>query len=200
MIKVTLEFHTVDEAIVGLSKLVGVALSKAATGSAVEPSTPAARTRKGRNDKGQSRGPHKTPDAPINANATVQAGTRNPVGSGVAAAGTTSVTDPSNAGTSATLTSTPDNVPAVAPKTAASASIVSSVENQGAIPAGTPAAAAPKQEDAQAAISKLFEGKGLPTCMAVLSRHGVNTIRELKPEQYAQFIEDCKRVLDGGDV
>ena len=69
MVKVTLEFSTVDAAIVALGKLVGGAPARAAatpviTQVAITPpaATPEAppRTRRGRSDKGEKRGPYKT--------------------------------------------------------------------------------------------------------------------------------------------
>jgi len=73
MVKVTLEFSTVDAAIVALGKLVGGAPARAAatpviTQVAITPpaATPEAppRTRRGRSDKGEKRGPYKTAATP----------------------------------------------------------------------------------------------------------------------------------------
>lgn len=53
-------------------------------------------------------------------------------------------------------------------------------------------------DDAQAAISKVFNGKGIELALQVLSRSGVKRVGELKTDQYAQFIADCTRVMEGG--
>jgi hypothetical protein len=55
-------------------------------------------------------------------------------------------------------------------------------------------------EDVQAALEKLFEAKGMGICLEVLSRYGAKFGRELKPEQYADFIAHAGKVAAGGAV
>lgn len=157
MIKVTLEFETVDAAIVSLSKIVD------------DPVAPAAKPRKGRADAGKVRGPYKGP--------TILEKT--------AAAGLT--------------IPPPPDVPAVAPKPVApdaGPALAATSPAASAAPAATVLTAA----DAQQWVAKLFEAKGLSTALDVLSRHGAKAVRELRPEQYGQFVADVKRVLEGGVV
>lgn len=69
-----------------------------------------------------------------------------------------------------------------------------------------PAEAAPQAgkvfvaADAQAAIEKLFEAKGLEVSLQVLSRFGVKFIRDMKPEQYGPFIDLAEKVIAGAEV
>lgn len=189
MIKVTLEFDSVDATIVALSKLVGVVPSKAVNPATIKQHAETApaiqdtpNKRRGRSDKGQPRGSYKVGAATTSA---------APVANGSAQADASLTAGPKP--------STQDSAPAVAePKPAAP---VSSPGVAHEIPSTTgvaPAAAAPKTADAQAAVAKLFEAKGLAAAMDVLSRYGAKAVRELKPEQYAPFIADVDRVLAGG--
>lgn len=54
--------------------------------------------------------------------------------------------------------------------------------------------------DAQAAIEKLFEKKGLEVSRQVLSRFGVQKLKDLKPEKYAEFIDLAEKVIAGAEV
>lgn len=56
------------------------------------------------------------------------------------------------------------------------------------------------QEDAQKAVERLFEARGMPTCKAVMSEYGVNRVRDMKPEHYAKFVAHADKVLAGGEV
>lgn len=56
-----------------------------------------------------------------------------------------------------------------------------------------------KIEDVQKSVEAIFDQHGMETCRALLSRFGVSRARDLKPEQYAAFIAEAKRVLDGKD-
>lgn len=56
------------------------------------------------------------------------------------------------------------------------------------------------QEDAQKAVERLVEAKGVPTGLAVLGRYGVKRIRDMKPEHYAKFIKHADEVIAGGEV
>lgn len=183
-VKVTLEFESVDLAIVALDKLVGtVPLKRAeARASSAPAAVPATRTRKGRSDAGQARGPYK--DTTGAGAGTVPTASSN---------GQAAVTDTGNAGTAATLPSTPAEQ---APESA--------VVQSGAHPApavgGTPVVSNPavKIELVQAAIQKLYDAKGMVPAREVLSRYGVNAVRDAKTEHYALIIADCERVTAGG--
>lgn len=56
------------------------------------------------------------------------------------------------------------------------------------------------QEDAQKAVERLFNVKGMKTCREVLSRYGVEKVRDMKPEHYAKFIKHADEVIAGGEV
>lgn len=68
--------------------------------------------------------------------------------------------------------------------------------------APAPAAPLPEatQEDAQKAVERLFEAKGMPTCKAVMSHYGVNRVRNMKPEHYAKFVAHADKVIAGEEV
>lgn len=199
MIKVTLEFENVDAAIVGLSKLVAVPLKVASESArksdsaAQAPGTATKPPRRGRSDKGQPRGSYSHGQ---NAGAAGSAaGTDN----GAAPAGVLEVTDAGKATVEvANLTSTvsgPVSVaPAPEPAAPASSSGLTHEITQSSTVVAT-GAAVPKIGDAQAAIAKLFETKGLSAAMDCLSRYGAKAVRELKPEHYAPFIADVNAAL-----
>jgi hypothetical protein len=189
MVKITLEFPGVDEAIVALGKLVGASVKAAKPAAAIAQGAPAPdapTTRRGRADKGKPRGPHKPAEPSANAGATGSATAGQP-----GPAGPQASTDPHRAGNDAgvTLTSA-DPVHPVAPAAAqpAPASVAG------------PAAAVLPEAEAQAALEALFNGKGLVTAQEVLSRFGVVKLRDLKPAQRAEFIAKAKAVLAGEAV
>lgn len=51
-----------------------------------------------------------------------------------------------------------------------------------------PATAAATQEQAQAALEALFATKGLPTAQTTMALFGVSRLRDMKPEDYGQFV------------
>lgn len=67
-------------------------------------------------------------------------------------------------------------------------------------PESAPAASAPTQGDAQAALEKLFSAKGMEICREVMSRYGVQRLKDMKSEQYADFIQHAEKVLAGGEA
>lgn len=178
MIKVTLEFPSVEAAIASLGKLmVGapVAQKAAASGPATagapvaeqapvaapaSPTTP--KSRKPRADAGKKRGPHNADSA----------GTST----GEAPKGDAAPASPSGS----------------APETAAP---VAPAEGDKPQPSGVtpPAAAAPSEADAQAALEKVFAGKGLQAAQATLAQFGVTRLRDIKPEDRAQFIAAAEK-------
>jgi hypothetical protein len=165
MVKITLAFDSVDQAIVALGKLVGTPAAKPASDK------PA---RKPRNDAGQPRGPHasraapeKAPTIPVVASATAQPAAEN--GGNVQSA----VPDPSKA-TDKAANST--STPAPAPK--------------GAEPApATNATPGTTLEQAQAAMEKVYKAKGVDTAKQILARLGTNRVKDIKPEALGQFVK-----------
>lgn len=176
MIKVTFEYATVDEAIVALAKLVGVPQSKApltaSTGGSNATGGAASQpsTRRGRSDKGQARGSYKNPPT-------------------VAAAPV--VPEPVVSPTTGAVAIPEPAAPAQAP-------VASTVANP-PLESGS-GAAAHTVKDLLEAIGKVFNTKGLPVALQVLSRFGANTYRDIKPEQYAEFIKHAVFVSEGGAV
>lgn len=69
-----------------------------------------------------------------------------------------------------------------------------------AAPAGVPpVVAAPdlKLEDAQAAVERLYAAVNAEACIALLARFGVKRVRDLKKDQYAEFISDAEKAAKG---
>lgn len=210
MVKVTLEFSTVDETIVALGKLVGTPLKVAsgpARGSVAQaPGVPTTsfvapkpnKARRGRSDKGQQRGPYKTDAATMSGGAA-----GHPVDTGndelkLSSVGVLGVTDTGKAAVEAAnlISTVPSPVP-VAPepiKTAAPDVPTTSGLIQ---PAETPAAAVPvyKQADIQAAVQKIFAEKGLDTALRLMQQFGATSYSKIKPEQYVEFMTKVGEVL-----
>lgn len=196
-VQVTLTFNSYDEAIVALGKLVGAGNGKVVAQPKVTPAGPhtdvppalATRTRKPRSDAGQPRGSYKARNEP----AAPQQG------------------EPANAVTPAVL--------AAGPAPAAEAAAPEPVRNSQTANAGAPAepsapvtqaanppaASAPSEKDAQAALEKLFNdkakaggnGAAIQAAKDLLSRYGVQKVRDLPAERRAEFIKECEA---GGTV
>lgn len=174
MVKITLEFKSVDEAIVALGKLVGIKTSaapqekvNAAQSSVVPAAAVESGKRKPRADKGQKREPYKPREQEAAApekDGTVQS-------------------DRGTGKTGSALTLTP----------AAGAPDVAS-------PPAALGAKTPHEIDVQAAVEKLYGEKGYDTTLAALSRYGVKRGKDLLPEHRANFIADVARILAGGAV
>lgn len=174
MVKVTLEFTSVDVAIVALGKLAGapvkanipvaaavVSVGAESTAAPVASATKPAR--RGRSDKGQARGPNA---ATLGANAAPDA---VPAVADTAGAGTQ--TAPSNVGEKpATLTATP--------------------------PAPAPASGTTPQQATEAVFNK----HGAQIAMNMLARFGVKRVRDMKIEQHAEFVTFAAKVLETGSV
>jgi len=174
MIRVSLDFSSVEQAIVALGKLGDVGQKKdspktSPTGqiaqaitvsdmSAVDsmPADKKTPKRKGRADKGVKRGSYKD--------------------TGPAA--------PSPAGVETSVVTAADPVPTpVAPATP------SPVAPNAAV---APDAAGPT---AQAVLEKLFDTKGMEVARAVMARFGVKRLRELDPSKHAEFIVDANKAM-----
>lgn len=190
MVKITIEYGSVEEAIQALGKMSGLAKVRRAAATAGVPqgatipapevgnelavpaATPAtitknlelpdtSRTRKGRSDKGKPRGPHK------NAAPAVEERT--------------------------------DKADTLAPEAAPSTAAPAPAEADKAQPSGdVPAAAVPSQEDVTAATEALFaaSGKSIQVVTDLMARYGVRKLRELKPEQRAAYIAEAKAATE----
>lgn len=55
-------------------------------------------------------------------------------------------------------------------------------------------------EAVEKALDRLFDAKGLEVARGVMARFGVKRGRELKPEQYSDFVKKCDAVVAGGEV
>jgi hypothetical protein len=195
-VQVTLTFNSYDEAIVALGKLVGapakatspVRVPEAETPGAVA-AAPATRTRKPRSDAGQPRGAYKARNEPA---APQQGEPANAVTPAVLAAGPAPAAEaaaPEPARNSETANAEAPSEPS-APATQA---------------ANPPAASAPSEKDAQAALEGLFNarakaggnGAAIQAAKDLLSRYGVQKVRDLPAERRAEFIKECEA---GGTV
>jgi hypothetical protein len=196
MVKISLEFKSVDEAIVALGKLVGAQTAKriapAATGDttptaasiAVPPVSAApATSRKPRADKGAKRGAYKDrielaalpPIAtmpqpiPVVASATAHHDAAETSGNALISA-----TDPSNGAqlVAPTLKSTSEQAP------------------NGAQPApATNATPGTTLEQAQAAMEKVYKAKGVDVAKQILARLGTNRVKDILPASLGLFVK-----------
>lgn len=200
MIQITLQFNTIDEAIVFLSKqhpvakvrnaaaiepIVGAPEKAEATNPpspGAEPAAPATNKRKPRADAGKPRGPR---------------------GATNAATGAESGGSPeAQAGQATTLK---DETPVAAPQTAAP---TAPAEADNAQPSGVapsdaaaptekpPSAPEATEKDAQDAIQKVFTQQGGPQlALDTLASFGVKRCRDLKPEQRGPFVAKCNEII-----
>jgi hypothetical protein len=193
MVKISLEFKSVDEAIVALGKLVGAQTAKriapAATGDttptaasiAVPPVSAApATSRKPRADKGAKRGayaqriepvpPIVAPQPiPVVASATAHHDAAETSGNALISA-----TDPSNGAqlVAPTLKSTSEQAP------------------NGAQPApATNATPGTTLEQAQAAMEKVYKAKGVDVAKQILARLGTNRVKDILPASLGLFVK-----------
>lgn len=219
MIEVKLVFKTPDEAIVALAKMAGSAGSgakqapvaavtagsaQAAPATSAAPQTSATKSeRKPRADAGKPRGPHARSQSVAVAGETPAS---NPAaggeGGGEASAEKPAVTSENTVVTGA-YANAPESVGAgtVAP---------TPTDGQAPVPANqqtpiSPASAAPAtMEQAEAALTKLFESPapngGLVAAQGVLARFGVKRLKEMLPEHRNEFIAKCERVMNGEAV
>lgn len=225
MIKVTLEFPSVDAAIVALGKLVPNAAvevrrkavgsdaagavagdagpSKAAERAADSESTqpaavPGTRQRGTRSDKGKPRGSYKNvaaEPAPAEAHKADPSGVApSPAAAPETAASETAGAGQADRGTGGIAGTTLALPPsAAAPETAAPDVGGTSTSGGTAGSPATPGAAVPTAEDAQAALSKVFETHGLPAAQHLLAEFGVSRLRDLPAEKRAEFISAATR-------
>lgn len=202
MVEIKLQFKTPEEAVMALAKMAGLGDKKApqapaaAVGAGV-PNTPTAapstqattKTRKPRADAGQPRGPNAR-----------TAGEQSNAGPKANIDGENRSTLESAREGSAVIAPSVDPVSpsGSAPEPAAPAPVEA---DKAQPPGATPDAAAPATiEQCQAALTEVFEKKGAPIAMAVLSRFGTKRIKEMLPVSYADFITKCNAVLAGEEV
>lgn len=177
-VKISIEFENAEAAIVALGKLTGIATA-----------APKAE-RKGRSDKGQARGPR---------------GGAEPKAEGGAAgapagnlAGSAPAAPPAAAPSEASKQSTaPQGDPKV--ETQPQADDPAAPGGAPSAPATTPA---PSEQDAQAALEKLFNAAppigGIESARDVMARFGVKRLRDLPANQRGEFIALAESVLKGG--
>lgn len=214
MIQITLQFNTIDEAIVFLSKQHPVA--KVRNAAAIEPiagastanqagagasaggadvrgaegqqtpqTAPATNKRKPRADAGKPRGRR---GAQTNAATGAESG-----GSPEAPAGQ--------------ATTLKDETPVAASQTAAptAPAEADNAQPSGVVPSGAaaptekpPSAPEASEKDAQDAIQKVFTQQGGPQlALDTLASFGVKRCRDLKPEQRGEFVARCNEILAG---
>ena len=175
MIKVTLEYGSVEEAIVALGRLAQVAkVRRAAQGTAGASETqgaqqPAVDTA---TTGGVSTPAPAAPATSITKNLVLPDTTRKPRGRP-----RKTEAAPVPAAPAAAPPATPD--PVAAPETASS------------VPAN-PAAPTPSEADAKAALETYFEKHGPQKAIAVLAGFGVSRLRDLPEGQRAEFIKACQ--------
>jgi hypothetical protein len=164
-IKVTLEYNSVDEAIVALGKLIGAPVAPV-------------KERKGRADAGQKRGeykPRETKGAPASA---------TPSQGDTGGNTQTGVSDPAKAGEAATPQSTVLDAPkGPAPQAPATATTAGA-------PPSTPAETiGDKDGDAQAAIAKVYAEKSMDAVRVLLADFGVNRVRDVPKAKRDDFLK-----------
>lgn len=178
MVKITLEYGSVEEAIQALGKLSGLAkvrrAAQSTTGAPTEPNSAAdsakaepalaapTKQRKPRNDAGKPRGSYKKAAPATSADADGSTQAPEPVQS----------SEPKTGGT--TDAAVPEKV--AAPSTTPH----------------SPGAASPTEEEAKMALEAYFDRHGPQKAMAVLAGFGVSKLRELPADKRARFIEECK--------
>lgn len=185
MIKLTIEFKSIDEAIVALAKLVPPVEKKPmsnpeALGTVAELTAPVGipgpQERKGRADKGKPRGPRKN----------------------VAASATVPPAPPVQDADVPVAPGPRQEPSAAAPKSVATVEVVPLTETATTLTAGpTP------QQTIEAIYGKFGEKdaqQGIDAAMKFLSRFGVKRVRELQPEQHADFAKHGAVVLAGGEI
>jgi hypothetical protein len=216
MVKITLEFESVDAAIVGLGKLVGAPIA-------------AKQPRKGRDDKGQPRGAYKPRSeppaaagqqpAPVGPTSSVAVQTRTdaktgestsaaaitgvqngapvsaPTG-GVASDVKTGVTDPAKAEVAATPKSTVPETPEPAAAHAGSTSTGAPPRTYSTEPAQesmkVDLASTRTFQEAEAAFKAFFNAKGVQPARELFAKFKIARITELQPEQYAEFVNAAR--------
>lgn len=194
-IKITIEFKSVDEAIVALGKMVAAPGAPATAANAAP--VAAASPRRGRSDKGQKRGEYKPRQQEgVPASAIPEEGktTGNSASrvtesrSGDPAASSTVLQAPGNA------VSAPATAEAAAP-TAKSAAVLDA-----GTPTSSKATIGDKDEECQKVLGEIVEKRKLEAALALLSRYGVQKLRDIPKDMRDEFLQHAKLVAQGGAI
>jgi hypothetical protein len=161
MIEVTFKFDSIEKAIATLGSIMkGAPVPTAADPAKPEAAAPTGKQRKPRADAGKARGPYKD-NGVATPPAPAEADNAQPSG----------------------------EVPAeVTPPETAAPEVSSRKDTDETGGSANPSAAAATQEQAQAALETLFATKGLPTAQTTMALFGVSRLRDMKPEDYGQFV------------
>jgi hypothetical protein len=192
MVKVTLEFEGVEQAIVALGKLGGIVAAPAEKAP-----------RKGRNDKGQPREPYK-PRATNDV--STKADSKGTSGDSAGESRPTAATDAGNDGTPPAPTSTTAAAPSADPHpgaafTTASASPSDVVKaeikaQQTAQGTGFPEPTiGEKDAEAQAAIEAVYGKFGIDKVRVLLADFGIDKARNLPKSKKADFLAAAKALV-----
>jgi hypothetical protein len=177
MLKVTMEFYTPEEAIVALSKLIG--LDKVKITNPLDPKP----TRKGRADAGKPRGPYKTGDGPQTAAPVVP----GPETQSPAPATHSAATPAEPAGT------IPAQAPAADPLAdAAEATKAALLKTQALNPTGFEKIEYTQVSDA---LEKVINAKGVPAARALLTKFKIGRLAVLPKEEFRAFLEAAQKVI-----
>lgn len=197
MIKVTLEFVSVDQAIVALGKLAGTGKVQAAAQEAAVSPSPAT-PRKGRSDKGKARGPQSATGAsPVEGDKLQPPGEVTPPVAPEPNAGGTAPVEGATGSKVGDSEGQAEGRPG-----AGGGTVVTDTGNSGDKPATQPSTptessspSAPQPEKVQAALQKLFETKGAGAAIGLLADFGVKRGRDLPAEKHAEFIAKVEGLL-----
>lgn len=148
-----------------------VALAKMQGNPAAVIASPAA-PRKPRDDKGKPRGEYKLRDKEAKAE-----GASAPAVTTAASTAAPSAAPSAEASEPKAATPAPSSKAAPSPAPAA------------------PAVAAPEQKAAELALEELFNKKGMKAAQDTLARFGLKRLKDILPEQRADFIAACKAAL-----
>lgn len=161
MIEVTFKFDSIEKAIATLGSIMKGAPVPTAADPAKPEGAPAGKQRKPRADAGKPRGSYKD--------------------NGVVPPGAAIVID------QPAIPVTADAEPEATTPPETAAPVAGEAQENTPKASAEPAAAA-TQEQAQAALEALFAGKGLPAAQAAMAQFGVSRLRDMKPEDYGQFV------------
>jgi hypothetical protein len=168
VIKVTLEFHSVPEAIIALNAIMNLPEVKASPVVATVD-----KGRKGRADKGQKREPYKPretnqPAAPAAASSLSSVANQGAIPAGAPAAENAAVSSPAEV-------------------------VKAEIQKQQAEHAPVAATIGEKDVDAQKAMEALHGKKGLDACRVLLGQFGVSRIREIPTARRADFLDQAAK-------
>jgi hypothetical protein len=195
MVKITLEFEGVEQAIVALGKLGGIVAAPADKAP-----------RKGRNDKGQTREPYKPR---VQDDASTKAIAKGTSGDQAGESRPAAITDASNGGTPPASTSTTAEAPSApvhetakvfttasaspSPSDVVKAEIQAQQKTQGT---GFPEPTiGEKDVEVQAAINAIYEKVGIDPVKTLLAGFGVDKARNLPKSKKAEFLAAAQKIV-----